>query len=122
MFLSIIFFAGCHTQKQRDMSKIQKLINKNNRYVEIIEVFQENYDILDTAIKDQNAAITELGEESIRKINSLESSHKEAIERLNRNNAATIRSARDEAAALRERMVGLSAAEACHEAWLEVAK
>jgi uncharacterized protein YoxC len=121
-FLSLIFYAGCHTQRQRDAGKIQKLIDKNNQYIEIIEVFQENLDLVEQAVKDQNAAITELGEETVRRAANLQAAHDAAIDRLNAANNATIKQARDEAAALRERMAGLSAAEACHEAWIEVAR
>jgi uncharacterized protein YabE (DUF348 family) len=121
-FLSIIFYAGCYTQKQIDASKILKLKDKITHYSDVIDVLEENNYELRDAIEDQNAAITELGEETVRRTASLQAAHDAAIDRLNAANSATIRAARDEAAELRERMAGLSAAEACHEAWLEVVR
>ena len=120
-FLSIIFSGGCYMQRQLDAKKINRLKQEVKNHVEIIEVFQENYDTVTQAVKDQNAAITKLGEKSIRKMESLESSHYAAITRLNAANNDTIRAARDEAAELRERMAGLSTAEACHTAMMEIA-
>ena len=122
LFFSCIFYAGCHTQKQYDAKKINRLKQEVKNHVEIIEVFQENYDTVTQAVKDQNAAITELGEETVRRAASLQAAHDAAINRLNTANNATIRRARDEAAELRERMAGLSAAEACHQAWIEVTR
>jgi hypothetical protein len=116
--VSAIFIAGCNTQKKMDAAKIDKLKAENRRQVEIIEVFQENYDVLDTALKDQNEAIAKLGEESIRRINSLKARHEEAVTRLARTNNEILESTRDEAAELRERLVRLSVAEACHEAMI----
>ena len=116
MLLSAIFFSGCRVQKQMDKAKIQKLKANYSRAINIIDTFQDNVDTLDMAIKDQNAAITELGEETERKINSINTAHDAAITHLNAANSDAIREAGDEAAALRRRMVGLSVGEACDEA------
>jgi len=121
LFLSAIFVGGCQAQKNIDAKKIDRLRADYTRAVEIIEVFQDNYDTLDKALKDQNAEIKKLGKETERKINSINAAHRAAITQLNSANTAAVRSAEKEAAELRERMVGLSAAEACHAAWEEVA-
>ena len=122
MFLSAVFIWGCRVQKQMDKAKINKLIDRNKQYVEIIDTFQDNVDTLDTAIKEQNAAIDELGEETERRVMSLRSAHESANERLRANYDAAISRSKDETAELRERMADLSVAEACHEAWVEVSK
>ena len=120
LFLLAVFFSGCRVQKQMDKAKIQKLKANYSRAINIIDTFQDNVDTLNMAIKDQNAAITELGKETEQKINSINTAHNKAITRLNAANSDAIREAEEEAAALRRRMVGLSVGEACHEAWLEV--
>ena len=121
MLLSAVFISGCRVQKQMDKAKIQKLKANYSRAIDIIDTFQDNVDALDIAIKDQNAAITELGDETRRKIDSINKAHDKAITRLNAANDAAIRESEDEAAALRERMVGLSAGEACDEAMRSIA-
>lgn len=122
LLLFLIFFSGCYVQKQHDAKKISLLKQEVKRHVEIIEVFQANYDTLDAALKDQNEQIDELGKEHNRKVNSLQAEHDAAIRRFNTASLNAVKEARDEAAALRERMAGLSAAEACHHAWLSVAQ
>jgi SMC interacting uncharacterized protein involved in chromosome segregation len=122
LFLSIIFYAGCNAQKQRDANKINKLKDEISRHVEIIEVFQDNYDEVTQAIKDQNEAITEVGELHKEKVAHMQAAHDDAIRRLNRSNLQAVKDAEDEAAALRERMVRLSVGEACVESIKEIAK
>jgi len=122
LLLSAVFYGGCRTQKSIDLAKIQRLKADYTRAVEIIEVFQDNYDTLNKALKDQNEQITRLGEETERRIESISKAHNAAITRLSSANAASIRVAESEAAELRERMASLSVAEACHEAWLEVVR
>ena len=122
LFLSLIFYAGCHTQKQRDTAKIQKLKATNKEYVEIIEVFQENYDALDQAIKNQNSAVEELGRKTVEAIETLEKRHLESLRRLNESHRSTLDQARSEAEELKQRLSLLTVAEACHQAWLEVVK
>ena len=122
MFLSAVFIGGCRVQKQMDKAKINKLIDRNKQYVEIIDVFQDNLDIVEQAVKEQNAAIDELGEETERRVMSLRSAHEAANERLRTNYDAAISRSKDETAELRERMADLSATEACHAAWVEVTR
>ena len=113
MLLSAVFIGGCRVQKQMDKAKIQRLKADYSRAVGIIDTFQDNVDTLDMAIKEQNAAITELGKETRQKIESINTAHRAAIVSLNAASSNAIRTAEDEAAELRERMVGLSAGEAC---------
>ena len=122
LFLSAIFVGGCQAQKNIDAKKINRLKADYTRAVEIIDVFQDNYDTLDKALKDQNEQIAEVGREHIRKVAAIEKANKENLTQLNKRNTAVLRNKEREAADLRARMVGLSAAEACHEAWLEVAQ
>ena len=116
LLLSAVFFSGCRVQKQMDKAKIQKLKANYTRAIEIIDTFQDNVDTLNMAIKEQNEATAELGRQHDEKVSSINARHNDAIARLNAANNETIRAAEDEAAALRERMVGLSVGEACDEA------
>ena len=122
LFLSLIFYAGCYTQKQHDMSKIQRISDKYDRCVDIVDVFQGNLDTIEKGLNDQNAAIEELGRESARRIASLKEAHQETVERLRRNYERTLRQRAEEAADLRERLAGLSVKEACVEAWVELTR
>jgi len=114
--IALIFGAGCRVQKQMDKAKIQRLKADIVRSVGIIDTFQANVDTLDMAIRNQNAANIKLGKEHDEKVSSINTAHNKAITRLNAANSDAIRGAEEEAAALRERMVGLSAGEACDEA------
>ena len=113
MLLSACFIGGCRVQKQMDKAKIQKLKANYSRAIDIIDTFQDNVDTLDIAIKEQNAAIEGLGEQTERKIDSINKAHDKAIARLSAASSDAIRTAEDEAAALRASMVGLSLGEAC---------
>jgi hypothetical protein len=120
IFLSLVFYSGCYVQKKVDAERILNLKHENQEYVEVIEVFQENYDVLDQAIKDQNRAIEELGVESMRRIGELNAAHNESIALLARENSRLIEDARNETDTLRGRLSGLPLAEACHEAIMEL--
>jgi uncharacterized protein YhaN len=121
LFLFAIFYSGCYTQKQRDMSKIQKINDKYDRCVEIVDIFQDNYDTIEKGLNDQNKAIEELGRESERRISSLRKAHQEAVTDLERNYNRTLSRREKEAAELRKRLAGLSVGEACTEAWISLA-
>jgi len=115
LLLCGVFYSGCHVQKGIDEAKIQRLKSNYDRCVDIVDTFQLNVDTLEKAIHDQNAAITKLGEEYNSRVVSMQASHDASIRRLNSANNAAITEAREEAAALRERMVRLSVAESCIE-------
>jgi len=121
LFLFIIFYSGCYTQKQHDMSKIQKIKDKYDRCVDIVDVFQDNYDTLEKGLNDQNKAIEELGRESERRISSLREAHQEAVADLEQEHNRTLTRREAEAADLRERLAGLPLGEACHEAMKSIA-
>ena len=104
--IALIFGAGCRVQKQMDKANY-------SRAVGIIDTCQENEVTLEQAIKDQNEATIELGRQHDEKVSSINARHNNAIARLNAANSAAIRGAEEEAAELRQRMVGLSVGEAC---------
>jgi len=120
--LGIVFAGGCRVQKNMDLAKIQRLESNYDRCVGIVDTFQTNVDTLEQAIEDNNAKVIKLGEEHNAKVISMQSSHDAAIRRLNTSNDASVSRARDEAAALRERMVRLSVAESCTEAMKAIAQ
>ena len=120
--LGIVFAGGCRVQKNMDLAKIQRLESNYDRCVGIVDTFQTNVDTLEQAIEDNNARVIKLGEEHNAKVISMQSSHDAAIRRLNTSNNASVSRARDEAAALRERMVRLSVAESCIEALKAIAQ
>jgi len=105
-----------------DAAKIQKIKANYERCVEIVDIFQDNYDTLEKGLNNQNKAIEELGRESERRISSLRKAHQEAVTDLERNHNRTLKQRAKEAAELRKRLAGLPLGEACHQAWLEVAK
>ena len=121
LFLFVIFYAGCHTQRLQDKDKINKLKQQNKEYVTIIDAFQDNCDELERGIAAQNKAIEDLGKESERRMQQLNAAHAAAIRRFTQANEQIISDAREEADALRERLAGLSVAEACHQSWVELA-
>jgi len=119
-FIAILVGAGCQWQKSIDRDKVEKWKGRYQQSLEAIAVWEKNVAGLRQAVKDQNEANDRLAEESRIREASLQATHQEALARLTRSNNETIRNARDETAALRERLAGLSVAEACHEAWVEV--
>jgi len=120
--VSAIFYSGCHVQRLRDSAKIGKLKQQNKEYVQIIDAFQDNCDELERGINAQNKAIEDLGKESERRMQQLKAAHTAAIRRFTQTNEQIISDAESEAAALRERLAGLPLAEACHQAWMELAR
>ena len=122
LFLSLIFYSGCYVQKKVDSTKILKLKTEINRDVEIIEAYQENYDALDQAIKDQNNAIEALGEATKAKIEQLNKAHAHTIAKMEEDRISIIKQAKEEQLALLDRMKDLSVGEACHEAMVELVK
>lgn len=122
LLFAAVFYGGCHTQARMDEARMQRLEAKYERCVGIVDVFQENYDTIAKGLKDQNAAIADLGEEAARRISSLQESHKEAVEHLRRNYERSITGQKEEAAKLREKLAGLSDAEACREAMMELGR
>ena len=121
LFLSLVFYGGCYTQKQHDMSKIQRISDKYDRCVDIVDIFQDNYDVLEKGLQDQNKAIEELGRESAERIMALKKAHQETVERLGREHERILKQRAKETAELREKLAGLSSAEACVEAWKSLA-
>ena len=115
LILFAAFTWGCQHGKGLSAGKIERLKETNRRYVEIIEVFQENYDVLDLAIKDQNESIAKLGEETERRVTSLKASHEKSLTILRKRNAESLRKAEKDSEELRKRLVGLSVGEACVE-------
>ncbi|MCK5020713.1 MAG: hypothetical protein KAS32_27075 [Candidatus Peribacteraceae bacterium] len=113
LFLSAVFTGGCRVQKQMDKAKIQRIKADYTRAVGIIDTLQDNVDVLDTARKVQNEATAKLGRQHDEKVSNINTAHHAAITRLNAANDEAIRTAEEEAAALRQRMVGLSVGEAC---------
>ena len=122
LFLSAVFTGGCQAQKKIDLAKIQRLESKIARCTEINVTLTENVTTLKQGIKDRNEQIADLGRQYDKKVAAIEKANKENLTQLNKRNTAVLRNKEREAADLRARMVGLSAAEACHEAWLEVAQ
>lgn len=122
LFLSAVFYAGCHTQKKLDQARLLKLESNYDRCVGIVDTFQDNVDVLEKGIKDQNAAIEKLGTESAKKMADLQASHQKAVETLRRQYDQSIAGQKEEAEKLRERLVGLSDAEACREAMKELGR
>ena len=120
--LGIVFAGGCRVQKNIDLAKIQRLESNYDRCVGIVDTYQLNVDTLEDVVEAQNEANIKLGEQHNAKVVSMQSSHDAAIRRLNTSNNATVERARDEAAALRERMVRLSVAESCIEALKAIAQ
>ena len=120
--LGVAFAGGCRVQKNMDLAKIQRLESNYDRCVGIVDTFQDNVDTLEKAIENNNAAVIKLGEEHNAKVISMQASHDAAIRSLNTSNDAAINSAREEAAALRERMVRLSVAESCVESMKAIAQ
>jgi len=121
LLVSGIFYSGCSVQKKMDLAKINKLKQQNSEYVMIIDAFQANCDELERGINAQNKAIEDLGKESERRMQQLNAAHAAAIRRFTQANEQIISDAREEADALRERLAGLSVAEACHQSWVELA-
>jgi len=121
LLVSGIFYSGCSVQKKMDLAKINKLKQRNSEYVMIIDAFQANCDELERGIDAQNKAIEDLGKESERRIQQLKAAHTAAIRRFTQTNEQIISDAESEAAALRKRLAGLPLAEACHQAWAELA-
>ena len=122
LFLSLIFYSGCYVQKKVDSTKILKLKAEIQRDVEIIETYQENYDTLDQAIKDQNKAITALGESTKVKIEQMKKTYTSTIAKMENDRISIIKRAEEEQLALLERIKDLSVGEACHEAMVELTK
>ena len=120
--LGMVFFGGCRVQKNIDRAKIQRLNTNYDRAVGIIDTFQDNVDTLDMAIKDQNEAIAQLGEDYDARVTALRTAHSAAITRLNTANNATEARLSHEVTALREQMVGLSVGEACQAAMEAIAQ
>lgn len=113
MLLSAVFIGGCRVQKQMDKAKIQKLKANYSRAIDIIDTFQDNQDALEQAVEGHNEATAKLGREHDEKVSDINTAHDKAIARLSAASSDAIRTAEDEAAALRASMVGLSLGEAC---------
>ena len=120
--LAIAYTSGCRTQKSIDLSTIQRLKAVTVRDKGIINTQQTNINILRGSLERQNQAWIELSNEGKRREAALKVAHQEAIERFESRSARALRDAARETEELRERMVGLSVGEACHEAMKEIVR
>jgi len=127
--LSIIFGAGCRTQAALDEAKILRLNNKiqtldenNDLCLENLERVKLNWTDLKEAVETTNEEVRKMGEEYNARVVQLEELNRAAVSHLVATHTEAMRDMVEEANALRERMADMSAAEACHEAMLEIVK
>lgn len=126
---SCIFGAGCRAQRAMDDKKILSLKTD-------IEVLNDNYELcydnlrrsnsnwlgLKDAVEATNEEVRKQSEEYNAKVVQLREMNRAAISHLTATHTETMRDMVVEANALRERMATMTAAEACHEAMLEMVK
>ena len=129
LFLSVIFYAGCHTQKGIDAKRISKMQTKvetveHNYDLSLAAAAQslENYRVLEQAVLDNNAEVIRLNEEYNLKVITIRRVSRTAIDNINSTHNAAMSEANEEINRLSERFAVMSVGEACHESWLEVVK
>ena len=127
--ISMIFYAGCRTQKNIDVNKIDKLkaeiedINANyNQCLDMVIRSEEAYKALRQMVEDSNAEVQRLHEEYKLKVVAIQRTSQTAIANIERTHAEAMSDLERENADLKERFALMSAAEACHESWREVVK
>jgi chromosome segregation ATPase len=129
VLVSMIFYAGCHTQKNMDQSKINKIkseiatIESNyDQCMDSVIRSEENYKTLLQSIEAANAETQRLHSEYQERVIALRRTGQIARDNIIRTHKTALDEANSETARLRERFQLLTVAESCHEAWEEVVK
>ena len=120
--LAVSYTAGCRTQKSIDLSTIQRLKAVTVRDSGIIKIQQTNINVLRGSLERQNQAWIELSAEGKQREEGIRQANEEALRELRSASARAVSNAEAEAAELRQRMVGLSVGESCHEAMKAIAQ
>lgn len=129
LFLGVIFYAGCHTQKGIDAKRIAKMQTKvetfeHNNKLSLAAAAQslKNYTVLEQMVLDNNAEVIRMNEEYKLKVVAIRRVSREAIDNINASHEDAMDDAVEEITRLNEHFSLLSASESCHAAWLEVTR
>lgn len=124
-----LFFAGWYTKGKIVEARIQTLkheyalIEANyNSAVEIIDTCQENFAVLEAALKEQNEAFNKLQEDSERRVAQAEEMRRIALANAAKAHENAMSELHDDYVRLYGEWSLLTASDACHEAWVEITK
>lgn len=121
LVILIIFFAGWAVKGKMVSNKIERLKADYARAVEIIETCQTNLDRMDESLARQNKAIEDMAKANQDHIEAVRKASKEALRHAYESHQRAYHEAQKEIMDLQMRVQSMSAAEACHEAWMELA-
>ena len=129
VIISMIFYAGCHTQKRFDAGKIAKAkaevetIEANyDQCLEMVVRSEESYKSLEKAVIAASEEAVRLNAEYELKMKALRRTYDAAIENIKRTHKTAMQELVEENTELNERFATMTAAEACDEAMREIVK
>lgn len=123
----VLFAGGCITRGKFDAGTIERLkaenatITQNYEYsLRTIDRCMQNVATLEDALRQQGEAIRQMGEDSRKAIEEANRMREEALARERELHEQALATMQSEYARLYQEWASLSAADACHQAWLEV--
>ena len=117
-----IFFTGWRVNGKRLHNKMEDIKSNYAQCLEQNEIAVQGLEDIKDALEEQNAAFTRIEQESAEALEKQKRIYLLALQQEREKTARILKEKEVEIRTLRKKFEGLTASEACHEAWLELTK